>query len=249
MRGVLHLPEGPGPHPAVLCLHGLGGHRIEAHRLFVKLARSLADHDLAALRIDFRGAGESDGEAAERSISSELSDARTAYAHLAGHPSVDRTRLAVLGLSLGGAVAALLAGETEGSDLPPPAALVLWSAVADLQELFLPAVTPEARARLEGGDPVVWGAEEVGPAFYQDLLHLEPLAGFARHRGPALVVHGEGDGVVPPGQARRWGQVRGGVDVVLVPGAGHTFERPDWEREVLEVTVRWLVKRLQRSAA
>src|SRR5690554_3899245 len=101
IRGVLHLPARQEPVPAVLFLHGLGGSRVEAHRIFVKQARLLAEEGVAALRIDFRGTRESDGDAADRSISSEVSDARTAYGFLAEHPAIDRNRLAVLGLSLG----------------------------------------------------------------------------------------------------------------------------------------------------
>ncbi|NMA72022.1 MAG: alpha/beta fold hydrolase, partial [Firmicutes bacterium] len=118
IRGTLHRPVGAGPHPAVLFLHGLGGNRIEANRLFVRAARILAKQGIAALRIDFRGAGESDGEAEARSVSGHLSDALTAYHFLAEDAQLDRHRLAVLGFSLGGAVAALLAGELAGSDLP-----------------------------------------------------------------------------------------------------------------------------------
>lgn len=244
IRGVLHLPEGEGPHPAVLFLHGLGGHRIEAHRLFVKAARNLAARGIGALRIDFRGAGESDGDAADQSLSSELSDARAAYAYLVQEARVEPKRLAVLGLSMGGAVAALLAGQLAGSDLPEPAALVLWAAVAELQSFFLPRLTPELKAQLEAGEPIVWGGEKLGPAFYRDVLHLKPLEAFRRYRGPVLVVHGEADETVPLDHARAWAQVRPDVETLLIPGASHTFGSPEAEGRVLEATARWLVTEL-----
>jgi alpha/beta superfamily hydrolase len=42
--------------------HGFTGSKIEAHRFFVKLARSLSDSGFIILRFDFRCSGDSDGE-------------------------------------------------------------------------------------------------------------------------------------------------------------------------------------------
>ena len=75
LYGMLHRPEGAGPHPAVMILHGFTGQRIEPHRLFVKLARQLVAAGIAALRFDFRGSGESEGVPREAGI-------RRAGAHL-----------------------------------------------------------------------------------------------------------------------------------------------------------------------
>ena len=61
LRGVLHTPEGAGSAPAVLWLHGLFGHRIEAHRLFVEGARRLAERGIASLRFDFCGSARATG--------------------------------------------------------------------------------------------------------------------------------------------------------------------------------------------
>ena len=50
--GMLHLPDGPGPHPAVIFYHGFTGDRVENHVIFVKMARRLAAAGHAALRFD-----------------------------------------------------------------------------------------------------------------------------------------------------------------------------------------------------
>jgi len=57
LYGMLHRPEGVAIAPAVVLCHGFTGQRIESHRLFVKMARDLAAHGIAALRFDFRGSG------------------------------------------------------------------------------------------------------------------------------------------------------------------------------------------------
>ncbi|MCZ4637974.1 alpha/beta hydrolase, partial [Streptomyces rubrogriseus] len=62
LAGTLSLPAGPGPHPAVLLLHGSGPLDREGNtpRLPLNLGRPLADAlaaaGVAALRYDRRGA-------------------------------------------------------------------------------------------------------------------------------------------------------------------------------------------------
>jgi len=131
LRGMIHLPSGKGPFPAVALFHGFGGQRMEPHFIFVKLARLLAKNEIIAARFDFRGSGESDGEFEKMTILTEVEDGMKIMDFLSKHPLVDRTRLGVVGLSLGGCIARLVATERDNIRC-----LVLWSAVADVEELM-----------------------------------------------------------------------------------------------------------------
>src|SRR5437867_3887650 len=125
--GMLHLPEGRGRFPAALLLHGFTGTKTEVHRMFVKLSRALADHGVASLRFDFRGSGDSAGDFEDMTIRSEIADALEAMTFLARHRQVNTRRLAVVGLSMGAAVAAHLAARERNR----VKSLVLWAPVAD----------------------------------------------------------------------------------------------------------------------
>ena len=83
--GMLHLPEGRGRFPTALLLHGFTGTKVEAHRMFVKLSRALADHGIASLRFDYRGSGDSAGEFEDMTIRSEVADSLEAIKVLARH--------------------------------------------------------------------------------------------------------------------------------------------------------------------
>lgn len=62
LYGVLSLPERPAAR-GVLIVVGGPQYRVGSHRQFALLARALAEQGVAALRFDYRGMGDSEGEA------------------------------------------------------------------------------------------------------------------------------------------------------------------------------------------
>jgi pimeloyl-ACP methyl ester carboxylesterase len=111
LAGTLRLPEGDGPHPAVLMLNGSGSQdrdvTIGNHRIFAVLAQTLAEAGIASLRLDDRGMGGSDSTPATGP--SELGmDAGAALAFLRTADGVDGHCTGILGHSEGGIIAFLL---------------------------------------------------------------------------------------------------------------------------------------------
>lgn len=101
--GVLHLTDGEAAGAAVV-LHGLGGHPDQPH--IVEAAAALAGAGVAAYRFPYR-----DHQPPRMTLASSLEDAEAAIEMLRAHPQVDAVKLALVGFSFGGAVAALLAGQ------------------------------------------------------------------------------------------------------------------------------------------
>ncbi|WP_020387276.1 alpha/beta hydrolase family protein [Kribbella catacumbae] len=94
LPGVLHLPAGDGPHPAVLLLHGFPGWE----RNF-DLAHAFSRAGYATLVFHYRGSW---GAAGTWSWSNVLEDAAAAVQVLRADPRVDAARLAIVGHSMGG---------------------------------------------------------------------------------------------------------------------------------------------------
>ena len=94
LPGVLHLPAGDGPHPAVLLLHGFPGWE----RNF-DLAHALSRAGYATLVFHYRGSW---GAAGTWSWSNVLADSAAAVRQLRADPRVDASKLAVVGHSMGG---------------------------------------------------------------------------------------------------------------------------------------------------
>lgn len=126
--GVLHMPEVSVSQkvPAVLFCHGFGGNKSGKFRLSVRQAEMLSQAGIASFRIDFRGSGDSEGDFADTTIQTQLDDAKEAFSFMQQHPQVDPDACAILGRSLGGAIATQLASEIENIK-----ALALWCPVFD----------------------------------------------------------------------------------------------------------------------
>ena len=237
LRGMLHMPA-PAlkrPAPGVVLFHGFTGSRTESHWLFVKCSRALAQAGVASLRFDFQGSGESDGEFREMTLRGEIADGRAAVAFLRAQTGIDPERVGLLGLSLGGAVAAALASSVKAK------ALVLWSALAHtarLRDLIKKA------ARKIPGKPggVEFDAREINPRLTEDILKVEPIRHLARYKGPTLIIHPEKDEAVPVSHARDFFQAAGAdtKELVIIAGADHVYTSIPWEQEVIVRTVQWL---------
>ena len=241
IAATIHLPE-QTPAPGVVMCHGFTGHRIEAHFLFVKAARAFCEAGLSVLRFDFRGSGESDGLFREMTIGGEIEDALVALEALRSEPTVQRDRVGLLGLSLGGLVASCAAGRA--GDVR---ALALWSAVAELEEIARSRWEVPADADDIPGDFVrEIGPHEIGAGFARDSVRIKPLKEIAGHPGPVLVVHGTNDQSVPLGDAHRYMDAIPSANATLrvIEGADHTFSTVALEHEVIGLTRDWLIEHL-----
>ncbi len=252
--GTLAMPEGEGPFPVALLLHGFTGTRHELpvlgteDTMFSRSARWLGERGVASLRIDFRGSGESDGAWEDTTFSGQIADAIAAIDWLEMQEGVDGGNISVIGLSQGGLVAASAAGQDARVSN-----LVLWSAVSNpvmSYGILLGFDTLPAGAA--AGDEVTtielpWGAETSlkGP-FFEEIFLVDPVAGIVGYDGPLLVVVGERDTTVTP--QPHAGQVfldyHDGAEALVVMDGDHIFdvlaERPEIFDEVLAYSLAWL---------
>jgi len=239
LRGMMHRPEGAGSQrlPAVLLCHGFTGTRVEGHQLFVKAARSLTAAGMVAGRFDFGGSGESDGEFVDMTPETEVQDAINLVHWLGAQPGVDRSRIGVIGLSLGGLVTACMASRTN-----LPKAIALWSATAHMGHRMQERATDESNAQLQEKGYIDRRGNRVGKAFIESALAIQPLQEAQQFEGDVFIVHGTEDQAVPVSEADEYARAfeHRQPKVLLMDGADHTFSREDWESRVINETVAWL---------
>lgn len=101
LTGTLTKPDGDGPFPALVCLHGCGGISGRDNRW----VKRLSDWGYAVLQVDSFGPRDrssicTDGKLIPPEIRAQ--DAHDAKAFLAGFPFINRDRMGVMGWSHGG---------------------------------------------------------------------------------------------------------------------------------------------------
>ena len=108
LTGILTIPEGDGPFPAMVLVSGSGqqnrDEELMNHRPFWVIADYCARHGVAVLRYDDRGMGGSTGEV-ENATSLDFSyDAEAAFDFLRKQNHIDASRVGILGHSEGGVI-------------------------------------------------------------------------------------------------------------------------------------------------
>jgi len=114
LAGTLTLPSGSGPFPAILLVSGSGqqdrDETIFGHKSFALLADQLTRNGIAVLRTDDRGTGKTEGKLG--SLDTDIGDARAAFEWLIGQKEIDPKRAGMLGHSVGGLIAPVVAAKT-----------------------------------------------------------------------------------------------------------------------------------------
>jgi dienelactone hydrolase len=233
LRGILHVPAGGTSFPGFIMLHGFTGHHIEDGRLFVQAARHFAAAGFAALRFDFYGSGDSDGNFDEWTMDTQIADAVAALDWFGSQAEVDAARVGALGLSRGGAVLARLAGQDSRLK-----AITFWNA-ASLPDVHAPS---NEAMRADGG---IIGGLRVGQAFLDTYYGADLVGALANYSGPGLVIQGTADEVIADAEAVALKEALGALgELRYIQGANHTFQHPDWRAEVLAATTRFFTEHL-----
>ena len=198
-----------GPATVIVC-HGLFSSRASnKHRA---MCQRFAASGLSALRFDFAGRGDSEGDPAAVTISREIEDLQAVLDHVA---SIDAAPgpLVLVGSSMGGTVVILTAAAR-------------WKAVgnrlAALVTIASPAQPPR-QARPAWADAA---GSALSEDFFSDAPRHDPVAAARRLDLPWLVVHGEKDAVVPASAGHAMAAAAPRAELLRHPEAGHRFADP-----------------------
>lgn len=187
LRGIVTLPEGEGPFPVLINLHGFGDNKCGFKNLHVVLARELAAQGFGCIRFDFSNNGDSDGTFEDMTFTSLIQDTTEIWSWAKAQDYVDSDHCVLSGHSMGGFVASTAA------PLISPAGLILmcpgkqmWDGCGE-------------RSRMMEQQGIPYGdiaGLKFNHAFNYDLETYHPFEDAANYHGPVLILRGTADELV-----------------------------------------------------
>lgn len=203
--GQMYLPENHnGKLPTVILSHSSS----LTHAAMAGYADSLAMHGYASYCFDFRGGSKeslSEGKVDDMTLFTEIEDLKTVMKTISALDYVDKSRIYLMGSSLGGAVSALVAEE-----MPSSASGLI---------LFYPAFNISSLVNGFAGFP---GMET---AFTESLKDYDIMEHIGNYPGPVLIIQGTKDFIVPPSVAQEACEKYQNAELHLIEGANHGFNK------------------------
>ncbi len=252
-----HVPEGAGPFPAVIFVHGGGFDTGSKSTNTRTVLEPVERAGYAWFSIDFRMAPEFQFAQTREDIESAI---RWVKAN-ASEYKVNAGKLALIGES-SGALLANYVGTHETPETRVAAVVDLYGPV-DYSRLALERIDHPERFNMasinrhaaQGGGTHFFGVHKVDTDGLRKLYELAPIAAVHKGMAPFLCIHGTKDDQVPYQQSvamcNAMKAVEAGCELITIEGGGHSMsgwrapEMQHWKAEL----VAWLDKTLQVARA
>lgn len=232
IRGLFSEPDNGYTDIAVM-LHGYTGHKNENGFLFKQITKTLVDNNIATLRFDYYGSGDSDGEFKDQTFTTVRNDAKAVIDEAV--KLNNGKQIYLIGFSMGGACAARMSVERKDAIKK----LVLMSPAGDMYEILNFVFTK---------NPVVdenfvdIGGYYVGKGFLESFKDLNMYEGLADFDKPVLITQGSADLSVYPEVSKKYTNYYKDVKYVLIDGASHCYTKVPYRKQVNEEIKNFLTK-------
>jgi len=234
------LAQGEKCPMAILC-HGFGGSKDGP--MYEMLADSLQAHGIASIRFDFNGHGQSEGEFVDMTVPNEIEDAKQVYQYVSDLRYV--SSVAIVGHSQGGVVASMTAGQLGTEAFK---AVVLLAPAAVLRDDAIRGSTfgasYDALSPLDPPEYVeLWGGKKLGRNYILSAFSLPIYETAIKYQGPALIIHGTGDRIVPYTYGERYHHIWPKSELVILDRFDHGFSQNLYH--TMEQVSDYLIKTLK----
>ena len=228
--------------PMVIFCHGFSG--TKAGPMFELIADTLQAHGIASIRFDFNGHGESEGEFKDMTVPNEIEDAKKVVEYVRNLRYV--SNLAIVGHSQGGVVASMTAGQLS-EELGEPAfkAVALMAPAAVLRDDAIRGNTMGKQYDpFDPGEYVeLWGGLKLGGQYIRTAFNLPIYKTAAKYQGPALIIHGNADRVVPYTYGERFHEIWPKSELVIQEYFDHGFSQNIYR--TTDIVSEFLIKQLK----
>lgn len=237
IRGIINRPGISDKIPCIIFCHGFMGNKLGHNFMFVKMARTLEKLNIASIRFDFMGSGESDGDFKDVTISSEVEDCKKVLQFVSSLDYIDKGNINILGFSMGATIAVVIAS-TYTNIIKNS---ILMSAGFNMYDIFISEATGDRLYEfLEKGyinfENNILSEKAIEDAFnYRVFDYLKDM------QGNTLIVHGTEDKSVHPLYAKKIQQLLGGrAKLKFIKGSDHCYSSPEYYEELVKQIVKFV---------
>lgn len=231
LAGMLFVPDGDGPFPAAVIIHGSGTSRRD-NGWYLTLTKYLQDNGIVVLLPDKRGSERSEGDWRAASFEDLATDTVAAVNFLKNQERVAISSIGVIGMSQGGHFAPVVADQSGdiafivnvvGGAIPMHDQLV-YEENHNLRQIgVLPGLSDVLAY------PAAWSLIRIRQkTFWSAIGNFDPIPYWQRTSVPSLVLYGEQDTNVPSAEsaARLRALQNPEIEVKIYEGSGHALEDP-----------------------
>lgn len=231
LAGMLFVPDGDGPFPAAVIIHGSGTSRRD-NGWYLTLTKYLQDKGIVVLLPDKRGSEKSEGDWRTASFEDLATDTVAAVDFLKHQEQVAISEIGVIGMSQGGHFAPVAAAQSGdiafivnvvGGAIPMHDQLV-YEENHNLRQIgVLPGLSDVLAY------PAAWSLIRIRQkTFWSAIGNFDPIPYWQRTSVPSLVLYGEQDTNVPSAEsaARLRALQNPEIEVKIYEGSGHALEDP-----------------------
>ena len=231
LSGLLFMPTGNGPFPAVVIIHG-SGDSSRQNKWYLTYVHHLVDHGIVVLLPDKRGSESSGGNWRNSSFEDLATDSVAAVNYLSKRDDLNISSLGLLAISQGGWIAPIAASNS--SDVSFIVNIVGTSVKAHEQLLYEEGHNlkkmglPYGLARVVSHMSSFWLRKVSQSNFWKAIGNFDPIPYWRRIEIPTLVLYGSDDTNVPSHESKiRFDNLhKDNITVKIFEGSGHALQDP-----------------------
>ena len=232
LAGMIFAPEGVGPFPAAVIIHGSGTSQ-RNNGWYLTLTRYLQDNGVAVLLPDKRGSEQSEGNWRTASFEDLVTDSVAAVGFLENQEIVNISDIGIIGLSQGGHIAPVVAYQTKNISFVvnivggavPMHDLLVYEETHNLREMGILPVLSDLLA-YPASWSIIYGRQR---EFWDAVGNFDPVPYWQELSVGSLTLYGENDTNVPSSKSAAILRSLGNpnINVRIYEGSGHALESPE----------------------
>jgi putative redox protein len=209
-------------------------------RIIRQICKELAEKDVLALRFDFSGNGQSEGEFSASNYSKQINEMQTAADVIAEKGA---RRIGLAGHSMGAVIAVLTAAQTK----TVKAVCALAARLSGLNATHF--FSKKQLEDLEVTGRVSFNSRgrslQLSTKFFTDAKQYDLPEAVKSLQTPLMVIHGDADEIIPVQDAYLARTLNSeNTELVIIPGGDHMFSAELHRTQISKLVVKWFKEHL-----